>query len=370
MRRFRAKDRVASLSDEEVQQLYTLSNEGDALGQYGYGRWLYYLNPYAGAIQEAERLLYAAKDAIPDALAAYAQMLRYGETVSTHPPFMDIEGSVAVLDEAERRGSELAAICKARSRIYGVFCEAAPRQVAEEIEQRLAVKPDSDPMWYTLLAFACEQTGKAGKAIELYEKAIALGEMDDYAYLAALYKERGNFALGDEYIEEGCRKGSAFCCLCQAENEDYNPTLHEQLLRGLKGGEGACAYFLWQHYYYGDPGYEQDMEKAFAYLKRGVELADSSCIAQMAKSADDGALPPSMSLTPFERDLLRLRAARYCPNNSDALIELRKADDPAFLLKYKDELDKYWRPRFCHLDITGEDDDDEYDDDGRYDAYV
>ncbi|MGX8696387.1 MAG: hypothetical protein ACSW8D_08385, partial [Prevotella sp.] len=48
------------------------------------------------------------------------------------------------------------------------------------------------------------------------------------------------------------------------------------------------------------------------------------------------------------RDLLRLRAARYSPYDENALRELQKADDPAFLLQYKEELEKYWQPRFCN----------------------
>ena len=51
-------------------------------------------------------------------------------------------------------------------------------------------------------------------------------------------------------------------------------------------------------------------------------------------------------MTPFERDLLRLRAARYSPYDENALRELQKADDPAFLLQYKEELEKYWQPKF------------------------
>jgi hypothetical protein len=38
--------------------------------------------------------------------------------------------------------------------------------------------------------------------------------------------------------------------------------------------------------------------------------------------------------------------------------------DPAFLLKHKEELEKYWQPLFATLD------EDKDDDDGRWDAYV
>jgi len=359
LRRFLTKERVGYLTGDEVEQLRQAAKDGDAYAQYGYGRWLYYLNPYEGAVREAETLFCNAKEAVPDSLAAYSQMLRYGETEVTHPPVMDLEESQKLLDEADRRGSELAAMQHARHRIYGRFCEAEPQQVIAEIEQRLETQPDADPLWITLLAFAYEQQEETDKAIELYEKAISLGEVEDYGYLAIIYKERGNEALYEEYMEEGWKKGSTFCCLYQAdtdtavydeldaeEQRQLYQAVARRLNRGLQRGDGTCAYFLWLNHYYGSLGFEKDEEKAFAYLKRGVELADSTSISQWLMEDDNDSLPSSMAMTPFERDLLRLRAARYSPNDEDTLRELQKADDPSFLLQYKEELEKYWQPRF------------------------
>ena len=378
LRRFRTKERVGKLTDNEMNQLRQDSSQGNAYAQYGYGRWLYYLNPYEGALRDAEKLFHAARNKVPDSLAAYAQMLRYGETETTHPPFMDIEESIKTLDEAARRGSELAALQKCRHRIFGNYCEAEPLQVAEEIEQHLKAHPDSDHVWYTLLAFAYEKLEQTDKAIELYEKAVCLGEVEDYGYLACIYKERFNNALYEEYMEEGCEKGSSFCCLYQADTDDetfdeldeeeqllLHQTVADRLHRGLQLGDGSCAYFLWFHHHYGSLGFDEDEVKALSYLKRGVQLADSTCISQLLIENDNESLPPSLALTPFERDELRLKAARYSPNDNEALQELQRADDPAFLLKYKDELQKYWQPRFPQFE---EDEVDE--DDGRYDAYV
>ena len=46
LRRFRTKDRVGHLTTDEVEQLRQAADKGDAYARYGYGRWLYYLNPY------------------------------------------------------------------------------------------------------------------------------------------------------------------------------------------------------------------------------------------------------------------------------------------------------------------------------------
>ncbi|MBR1755684.1 MAG: hypothetical protein IJ739_04085 [Bacteroidaceae bacterium] len=103
--RFRVRERVFRLADDEVQELQQAAAEGDAYAQYGYGRWLYYHNPDDDALHRAEQLFEAAKDAVPDALAAYAQMWRYGETRAN---VMDVECCHELMRTAIAQGSELA----------------------------------------------------------------------------------------------------------------------------------------------------------------------------------------------------------------------------------------------------------------------
>jgi hypothetical protein len=87
----------------------------------------------------------------------------------------------------------------------------------------------------------------------------------------------------------------------------------------------------------------------------------------MAKLAEEGNW--SETLTPMEIAELWLRAARYSCQDEEALRGLSRVSDPAFLLKHKEELEKYWQPLFEHLSEQ-EDDEDDYDDDGKYDAWA
>ncbi len=354
LRHFRTKERITLLNDEEVAQLRKAADQGDAYAQYGYGRWLYYYMPSADSMQEAERLFYAAQESVPDARAAYAQMLCYGETENTHPPLLDIEGCKALLQQAADEGSVLAELRMARGRIFGNLYPAEPQQVSEEILDRLADNPDSDPNWYILLAFAYEQTEQVDLAIPLYEQAVDRGEADGYAYLSLLYNNRGNTALADEYMEEGLTHGSTPCFLYQVdmpeddfqelsveEQQQLHQAVAERLERGLQRADGSCAYFLWLHHRYGTLGFAEDHAKALAYLQRGVLLADTSCITQLLIENDNG----SLTLSAYERDVLRLKAVRYDSEDKDSLLALGRADDPAFLLKYKSELEEYWQPR-------------------------
>ena len=368
LRRFYVKDRVVQLTDTEVGQLHTAAEAGDVPARFGYGRWLYFMNPYEGAIQDAERHFYDTREALADSLAAYSLMLRYGETVVTHPPVMDIEQSLELMERAMARGSEYAETLMARNRIYGNWCAEEPEAVADEITKRLESTPDSDPLWHILLAFAYEQMGRQNEAILQYEKAIARGEASAYGYLAFAYLDRGNTALYEEYMEEGIEKGCLLCYIYQTDmsDEDYNAlpepekeqlhqTIEERLLQGLAKGEGFCAYYLWQYYQDGGLGFVKDHRKALRYLRRGVELACTVCMSEMSKV-----------VSPHERDELRLQIARFLPHDEASLLTLERADDPAFLLRHKEELERYWWAAIAAL--QGEDDYE--DDDGRFDAYV
>ena len=352
--RFRAKERVMSLTPEDVAMLRQAAEQGDAYARYGLGRWLYYRNPDDNAMREAEQLFLDLQDEIPDALAAYAMMLRYGETKENR---MDIGQSQQLLQRAIHRGSELADLQSARFSIFGLFCDAEPEGMATIIERRLNGCQHCDRLWFRQLAYAYEELGRTDDAIRCYEQAISLGEVSAYIPLAIIYNQREDIKRYNELMEEGLEKGCALCMIYQADmdydefdalNEDEKAKIHktieERLLRGLQLGEGVCAYYLWLHHYYGGLGFEEDEVKATAYLEEGVRLGDTACISRLATEAQEGHLPDGRQLSPNEIAELWLKAARYSPYDVDVLNELRHVDDPAFLLMHKEELERYWQP--------------------------
>lgn len=375
LRRFRTRERVMRLTETDVQLLRKAAAEGNVYAQYGLGRWLYYMAPSDTAMGEAEGLFRDAKNYVPEALTAYALMWRFGETKEN---VMDLAKSNQLLQKALDRGSERAAQQLARFRIFGLFCEAEPAAVATEIAQRLTTDSDADPYWHVLLAYAYEQTDRKDEAVEQYEEAIRLGELECYSDMAAIYKGRGNMALYDSLMEEGIAKGSASCCIHQADmpEEDFQELpadeqlkLHEkvaaQLEQGLAKGSGLCAYYLWANYYYGTLGFPEDEVKAAGYLKRGACLGEVNSIERIALLHTDGEWPEPMSLA--ERYELWLRAARYLPDDEDALRALSRISDPAFLLHHKEEIETYWQPLFTQL---AEKEEEGPGDDGRYDAWA
>ena len=185
-----------------------------------------------------------------------------------------------------------------------------------------------------------------------------------------LYFERGNMALYEEMMEEGIEKGCALCMIYQAdmsdddfeelsaeEQQQLHNVVDERLRRGLQLGEGMCAYFLFNHYYYGGLGYTTDNSKAFAYLEQGARLGTTVCMTELAIEAQSAGLP-GRTMTPGDKAELWLKAARYLPSDEDTLYYLQRVSDPAFLLRHKDELERYWKPRFKPMppeEVVGED---------------
>ena len=379
LRRFRLKERIMQLTEGDVSLLREAAAAGNVFAQYGLGRWLYYMQPADNSMREAEELFIASKNYVSESLTAYALMWRYGETKEN---VMDIEKSNKLLEKALYLGSERAAQQMARLRIFGLFCEAEPEAVAKEIEKKLSQDKKCDPYWHTLLAYAYEALDRKEEATEQYDIAIYEGDLENYSDLAAIYQGRGNMALYDSLMEEGISRGSASCCIHRADmmNEDFlelpadeQQQLHErlsaQLEKGLSMGNGFCAYYLWVNYYCGSLGFEEDEVRAAEYLKRGARLGEVNCIKRIALLHTDDEWPEAMSRT--ECYELWLRAARYLPDDEEALYRLKHCNDEVFLLRHKDELELYWKPQWeKYVTHQEEDESDMDEDDGRYDAYV
>ena len=362
LRRFRVKGRIMRLTEDDVQLLRKGAATGNVYAQYGLGRWLYFMAPSDTSMIEAEELFRESMNDVPDALAAYALMWRYGETKEN---VMDIAKSNTLLQKALKCGSKRAAQQQARFRIFGLFCEAEPAAVAQEIEKRLDNDEDGDPYWHVLLAYAYEQTGRKDDAVGQYEQAIRRGELECYFDMAAIYRERGNMALYDSLMEEGISRGSASCCIYQADmlEEDFQGLtgneqrqIHEkvanQLEKGLLMGNGLCAYYLWVNFYFGVLGFNEDKTKAVEYLKRGARLGEVNCLERIAMLHSDEEWSEQMSRT--ERYELWLRAARYLPDEKEALYRLKSCNDEAFLLHHKEELETYWQSQFKEVLGTSE----------------
>lgn len=353
LHRFRLTERMR-LSKDDIESLRLAAEKGNSAAEYGYARWLYAFAPTDEAIGEAEEYFKRSMPYIPDALASYALMLRYGDT-KEH--VMDLEQSDKLMQQAAERGSQRALQQLMRFRIFGQHCEAEPAQAATEIERYLEANPDADPYFHTLLGYAYEEMERTDDAIAQYEQAVAKGEYDSYCWMACIYKERGNMALYEELMEEGFQHGSGLCCTFRSDmsDEDFEQlppreqyrlhnSIDSRLHIGLERGELSCAFYLWLHHYYGGLGYTENAQEATQYLKQAVAMGHSTSVLKLAELAEDGQWVETLNSTEIAE--LWLRAARYNPSDYTAMSGLKRQSDPAFLLRHKDELERYWQPQF------------------------
>jgi TPR repeat protein len=389
LRRVRTTERVARLSVKEVQTLRDLCHS-DPYAAYGYARWLWTMQPTRQSAAEARELLLRLThdgQAPSDAEAALAITYRYGGCAAWDDVEVDTRKYVELLDNALAKGSLLAAIVKAKDRIWGNHAEEEPERVAEETERRLCQETDSDPIWHRILAYAYDKTKRNEEAIRQYESAIEAGDTDAYADLGWTYMLRGNMALGDEMMEQGLEQGVASCHLWQTdmseedfdelpadEQQQFHETIKQRTTRGLALGESICAYYLGQRYLHGGFGFQPDPLKALAYLERGILLGDSYCPGLLAELMEDeySGLPAELRYDAEQIAGLHLTAVRRAPNDGSMLGELRRCCDMGLLLRYQPEIQREWQPLFTQVKpeeqpqtpiIIDEDD-------GRWDAYV
>ena len=159
----------------------------------------------------------------------------------------------------------------------------------------------------------------------------------------------------------------------EEEQKKLHKELDDRLELGMKRGEGWCAYELWLQYQYGGLGYNENSSLAMRYLKAGVKLGHSMCICRWAESAEDYRLPDKLESEEIAE--LWLKAVRYSGGDEDALRGLRRQSDTSFLLRHKEEIEKYWQPMYAQLTDNDADDVSDEDnagdeDDGRYDAWA
>ena len=367
-RQFYTKEQIAGLEDPDIEHL---EESGEPCAKYALGRWHYLMAPEPDSVQKAEALFREAADAgVPDAFYALSTMYSYGDT---HEDRVDMDEVVRLRDEALSRGSELAVLKYARTRVSGILASPVePETVREEVERRLEADPDASPEWYSVLGYAYEQLGQDRKAQDVYEEGARRRCLRCYVDLYQMASRLGDRKQAGEWLEKGMEAGSGVCFVLgaptdKAEFDALDPAarpgrssqLEEMLLRGLELGEGLCAYYLGLGAYFGWYDFQIDEEKAKACLRHGVALGEGECCQFLADILEDESTEPGQRK---EAAKLRLKAVRYGIDDEEIREQLARDYREGLLDEYKDEIERYWLPE--------EEEEEPDEDDGRWDAYV
>ncbi|MGM9737957.1 MAG: hypothetical protein ACI3ZT_06045 [Candidatus Cryptobacteroides sp.] len=355
---------------------------GDSIMQFAWARYNDAVSPEAESCSIAEKYYNAAlKSGIADARMCLAFMYRDGDL-----GLVDRSRYFQERDRAVVEGSHTAVQQTVRDIVYGNSgSRAEPGKALEMLKKYIHCEsPDIylDPEYYALAGDAAYELGNMDDAASWYRRALNEGCMRAcfFLALAAACDADGNISDAEQFYEimekgQELRCPAAFLAVQMAvdENdfENYGTELQGQVASALEldletayaSGDSIGAYYLGCHYYDGNFGFAKNDETAWMWFSRGAARRDPFCYKMLAVMLRDENCSKKMS-----QDFLyecELRALRLgCEDMLDNVVDAYRN---GFLTEYAAEIEQYYLPLSSN---QNEEQYDNPDDDGRFDAWV
>jgi hypothetical protein len=391
----RQRNNVALLQ-EDAERISQLANNGNSFMQYAVAR----LHDCVPPSQDSNRIkrdcyISAYLNArISDARAFLALTYRdgdYGEA--------DVELYRRLTKVAADEGSEKAIQQELRDAIYGQFGkEKAPEQAYDILEQIIseAIRNHEvpDPIYYSLMGDADIQLGRVSNALYNYETAARKGCSSAFFWQAfySCCDENGNVEDREEFInimdkarEVGASEAFlAYSMLMYDELYDKladedKATIHQSLFDDLRYatmlGESIAPLYLGGYYEEGLYGFPKDYGEAWKWYSAGALLREPSCFSALIRMIlDDKTAPKS-----YDEAYAYECAYKALMLRGDTLQTVIEGYRKGMLDHHTAAIEQIYLPQFEQKmeedlkrmeEISGVDEnDDEEEDDGRYDAY-
>lgn len=370
---------VLKISPEIVDKL---SKSDNPVCKYAYGQCLCRTHIDEKSLKTAtECFRYASDNGVADALAMLSVLYYKGEYYDEDKNALVFDRTIShtLNEEAIRRGSMLAKLIRNQHLFLGTEHLAADEDaaIAEAEAEAEANAPKASLLWLEQLGWFYDMQKKYDKAIEAYEKCIEGGLLYPFYDLALIYLDLNKTEHYDSLMLEGIKKNVPKCMawgfehntkwdsLDSKEQNKIHRQLRQNLETGIEMGDGICAFILAYCYTYGEMGFDQNLKKGFNTALIGARLHDKECCGLIADIMNDKelseALPKNMRMSETDILMMELRALRY--GNDDMLDRVLDNADAYIIMGYQDEIESVWEPRWDRLN-------DDYDDDGRYDAWA
>lgn len=355
--------RMYLLNKEQIERLKEGADQQYPLHQYTYGRYLQLLQPYADAAEDAGPYFEAAKAEVPDALCALGYLIRDG-----HYGVVDREKYIALVDQAFQQDSMLANRKICLRYLYGQDgVEANPQFVIDSINKMLDGNQSEDiamvnPCFYATLGDAYAELKDIENAEKYYMKAIRMGYYEGFFWYCTLHMDYGDdIELQETYLdmlEQGCLHDDPGCYAFRAlfhmnRYEEYDEetrkekhaAIQSDLENAIRLGHDFAPTLLGEAYYYGDYGFEEDNTEAWNCFIEGTHREDAKAFAMVAQMIGEKNQPfeVSKNLQAF----CELNALRRGDN--DQLASVMDAYQHGMLDFAKDEIDKYYRPKYDQM---------------------
>ena len=385
MRRFYTLAGISSIPDEELELIEEQAAEGDPVACYKQAQIYRYFHECDDYVSSAHKLLIKASEGgIADADAAIAMMMFTGEI----EPYNPLE-AVKVLEKAINNGSVSGVAFQLRNLLYGRY---GYRQNIDLVKQTVDVllSQGEDPYWCAFKGDILVYEGKSAESVEWYEKAVAGGENSVYSDLALArgINDDGSYkdyqACFDTLIEgnETCDPMCMyyFALLKLFEYDDLDPEdiegreeFRELIISGLEANlefhHPMSFEFLGDIYREGKMDVPVDLLKAWSYYLRGSEHMHVGCFEKMYEMLEADEISLANMSNEEAMDLCMINGARL--HSSKLLIATVEAYKHGRLTCFAREIEMFHTPAYEALpDEDFEDEDEELDDDGRFDAWA
>ena len=355
---------IRLISEEQVNLLKTLAQKGYAVSQFTLGR---YYQVVEGNYDEARELFLAAsKSGLIDANAALTNMYRLGQLDGE----IDLELYYQTLIECCEKGSEMAFYIFFNAEILGLDGrEACPQDVINLIKKWLKGDESEDvqkvnPCTYEMLGLAYQALDDWETAANYYLMSVRMGLVEAYPQYIILSTHNHDLELVDEEgyqkgIETGCKLGVPYCFYMRAnlnkdryvdtEDEKEREALHklieEDLNTACRLGDGNALLQMGYHHYYGEYDFEENNELAWSEFIAATIYNVADAWGMLVQMVLDGYGPEKLP-TGFIAHC-RLMGLRL--GDDDQLIPVMVAFHSNGLGNYKDEIVKYYEPRYNAL---------------------
>lgn len=357
------------------------AERGDLLLRYAWARYNDAVRPSPDSVETAiEYYTESAEGGVPDALMCLAFLWKEGAF-----GLVDMSRFRKLRQEAVDKGSTMAVLSLCTDRVFGLNGEKAdPRGVYDKITSYIGQSSEEgiyvDPRFHSLVAASCKELGRVLEADSWYSDALSLGDPKACFYLACLRgtDRDGNFVDTEEFgniLAKGEEMNipdahmvmplilteELFEGLPQDERALVPSTLESSLTTALALGEPLAAYFLGTYYYEGKYGFRQDFAEAWKRFSQGAILNYGPCYEMLAQMLLQDEAPEGSNddmLHHYELCALRLGCDGMLGN-------VVRAYRNGFLGDYAAEIEQYYLPEYEEDEFY-----DEFDDDGRFDAWA
>lgn len=386
MKRFYYLAGILALSEEENELIYRQAQEGDPVACFKQAEIYLHLHECEDYASAAYDLLLKASDGgVADADAAIAIMMLKGE----FEPYNPI-AAVELLEKAINNGSDLAISFQMRNLLYGRYGYKRNVELVKQTLERL-FSHGEDPYWCSLMGDVLMAEGRIVESEQWYEKAVTGGDNSAYGDLALArgmdddWNTRDYQAYNDTLME-GNDARDPMCMYYfildkifayddfDPDDSDGRDEFRQMIIHALELNVEDChpmsMELLGDIYREGKMDVTADPIKAWEYYVQGSEFRRASCFEKMYDMLLTNEIQLGRISNEDVMDLCMINGARL--HNARLLVATVQAYKHGRLTRFAREIEMFHIPAYDAIpdDEPLDDEYDEQDDDGRFDAWA